>query len=270
MREIAGFGGRLIVHAEDAGLISGDDWHSSRYPDFLATRPPESETTAISTLIAAARGTGCRTHIVHLSAADALPEITAAREAGAPLTVETCPHYLTLAAEDIDDGATQFKCCPPVRGRANAERLWTALSDGVIDFVVTDHSPSTPELKALDIGDFGTAWGGISSLQLGLSLVWTGARERGLALQDVIGWMSSGPARVMDVEGKGAILAGNDADLVVFAPDEVWTVDVATLHHRNAVSPYHGRQVRGAVRATYLGGRRADLDLPALGRFLLR
>lgn len=247
MHEIAGFGGRLIVYAEDAGLISGGDWHSSRYPDFLATRPAESETTAISTLIAAARATGCRTHIVHLSAAEALPEVTVARGAGVPLTVETCPHYLTLAAEDIEDGATPFKCCPPVRGPANAERLWTALSDGVIDFVVTDHSPSTPELKALDEGDFGTAWGGISSLQLGLSLVWTGARERGLALQDVIGWMSSGPA-VMDVEGKGAILAGNDADLVVFAPDEVWTVDVATLHHRNAVSPYHGRQVRGAVR----------------------
>ncbi len=270
MHEIAGFGGRLIVHAEDAGMINGDDWHSSRYPDFLATRPPESETTAISTLIAAARATACRTHIVHLSAAAALPEIIAAREAGVPLTVETCPHYLTLAAEDIEDGATQFKCCPPVRGRANAERLWTALSDGAIDFVVTDHSPSTPQLKALDEGDFGTAWGGISSLQLGLSLVWTGARERGLALQDVIGWMSSGPARVMNVEGKGAILAGNDADLVLFAPDEVSTIDVATLHHRNAISPYHGRQVRGAVRATYLGGRRVDLEAPALGRFLRR
>ena len=270
MKEIAGFGGRLIVHAEDAGLINGDEWHSSRYPDFLASRPPESETTAISTLIAAARTTGCRTHIVHLSAADALPEIAAARADGVPLTVETCPHYLTLAAEDIADGATQFKCCPPVRDRANAELLWSALTDGVIDFVVTDHSPSTPELKALEEGDFGKAWGGISSLQLGLSLVWTGAHERGLALSDVIGWMSSGPARVMQVPGKGAIAAGNDADLVVFAPDEVWTVDVATLHHRNAISPYDGRRVRGAVRATYLGGRRADLDAPARGRFLRR
>ena len=192
MQEIAGFGGRLIVHAEDGGLVSGGDWHSPHYRDFLATRPPESETTAISTLIEAARATGCRTHIVHLSAADALPEITAARAAGVPLTVETCPHYLTLAAEDIDDGATQFKCCPPVRGRDNAERLWTALSDGVIDFVVTDHSPSTPELKGLAEGDFGTAWGGISSLQLGLSVVWSAARERGLVVArrdrlDVVG-----------------------------------------------------------------------------------
>lgn len=270
MHEIAGFGGRLIVHAEDGGLVNSEEWHSSRYPDFLASRPPESETSAIATLIEAARATGCRTHIVHLSAADALPEIAAARDAGVPLTVETCPHYLTLAAESIDDGATQFKCCPPVRGRANAERLWTALSDGVIDFVVTDHSPSTPELKALEVGDFGTAWGGISSLQLGLSLVWSGARERGLALPDVVGWMSAGPARVMDVAGKGAILAGNDADLVVFAPDEVWTVDVATLHHRNAISAYHGREVTGAVRGTYLGGRRVDLEAPARGRFLSR
>ncbi len=270
MHEIAGFGGRLIVHAEDAGLISSDDWHSSRYPDFLASRPPESETTAISTLIAAARATGCRTHLVHLSAADALPEIAAARADGVPLTVETCPHYLTLAAEDIAVGATQFKCCPPVRDRANAERLWAALTDGVIDFVVTDHSPSTPELKALEEGDFAKAWGGISSLQLGLSLVWTGAHERGLALPDVVGWMSSGPARVMQVAGKGAIAAGYDADLVVFAPDEMWTVDVAALHHRNAVSPYHGRKVRGAVRGTYLGGRRADFDGPSQGRFLSR
>ncbi len=270
MHEIAGFGGRLIVHAEDAGMISDGDWHSSRYPDFLATRPPESETTAISIVIEAARVTGCRTHIVHLSAADALPEITAARADGVPLTVETCPHYLTLAAEDIEDGATQFKCCPPVRGRENADRLWTALSDGVIDFVVTDHSPSTPELKALEEGDFGTAWGGISSLQLGLPLVWTGARARGLALQDVIGWMALAPARTMGVEGKGAIVAGNVADLVVFAPDEAWTIDAAALHHKNAISPYHGRRVSGAVRATYLGGRRADIDGPVLGQFLRR
>ncbi|MGA8846261.1 MAG: allantoinase AllB [Nocardioides sp.] len=270
MLEIAGFGGRLIVHAEDGGLIRSDDWHSARYPDFLDSRPQESETRAISTLIAAARDTGCRTHIVHLSAADALTDIAAARADGVPLTVETCPHYLTLAAEDIVDGATQFKCCPPVRNRANAELLWRALADGVIDFVVTDHSPSTPELKALDDGDFGRAWGGISSLQLGLSLVWTGAHERGLSLSDVIGWMSGGPARVMQVAGKGAIAAGNDADLVVFAPDEVWTVDAAALHHRNAVSPYHGHELSGAVRATYLGGRPVNASGPAQGRFLSR
>ena len=258
MREIASFGGRLIAHAEDPGLVGGADLHSRRYRDFLATRPPESEASAIGTLIEAARETGCRTHVVHLSSAAALPAIAAARADGVPLTVETCPHYLTLAAEDVADGATQFKCCPPVRDAANADGLWDGLADGLIDLVVSDHSPSTPELKSLDDGDFGTAWGGISSLQIGLPLVWTAARERGLALEDVVRWMAEAPARVMGVAGKGAIVAGHAADLVVLAPDEAWTVEAARLHHRHAVSPYDGRRVTGAVRATYLAGQRVS------------
>ncbi len=269
MREIASFGGRLIAHAEDPGLVGGTDLHSRRYRDFLATRPPESEATAIGTLIEAARETGCRTHVVHLSSAAALPAIAAARADGVPLTVETCPHYLTLAAEDVADGATQFKCCPPVRDAANADGLWDGLADGLIDLVVSDHSPSTPELKSLDGGDFGTAWGGISSLQIGLPLVWTAARARGLALEDVVGWMSHAPAQVMGVTGKGAIAAGHDADLVVLAPDEQWTVEAARLHHRHAVSPYDGREVTGAVRATYLAGRRVSAG-STTGRLLSR
>ena len=220
---------------------------------------------AIATVIAAARETGCRAHIVHLSSAEALPALAAARADGVRLTVETCPHYLTLCAEDIADGQTQFKCCPPVRDAANADQLWQALADGVIDFVVSDHSPSTIELKRLDEGDFGAAWGGISSLQLGLSLVWTEGRRRDHSLDAVIRWMAARPAEIVGVPDKGSIAVGQDADLVVFAPDETYTVDVATLHHRNAVTPYHGRTLQGVVRATYLRGERVEETGPPPG-----
>jgi allantoinase len=225
-----------------------------RYADFLASRPPAAETTAIDTVIAAARATGCRTHLVHLSSAEALPAIARARADGVRLTVETCPHYLTLRAEDVADGQTQFKCCPPVREAANADRLWAALAEGVIDFVVSDHSPCTPELKRLDVGDFGLAWGGISSVQLGLPLVWTESRRRGHSLAEVTGWMAAGPADRVGVRGKGRIAVGQPADLVVFAPDESFTVDAAALRHRNPVTPYHGRTLDGVVRQTYLRG----------------
>jgi allantoinase len=255
MAEIAEFNGLLIVHAEDPEVIAAHTReHTVHYREFLDSRPPAAENSAIETVIAAARETGCRAHIVHLSSAEAVPALAAARADGVRLTVETCPHYLTLRAEDIADGQTQFKCCPPVRDAANADRLWQALDDGVIDFVVSDHSPSTVDLKRLDEGDFGAAWGGISSLQLGLSLVWTEGRRRDHSLDQVVRWMASRPAEVVGVTGKGSIAIGQDADLVVFAPDEAYTVDVAALHHRNAVTPYHGRTLQGVVRATYLRG----------------
>ena len=184
MTEIAAFDGLLVVHAEDPDVIAAHAVpHTTRYLEFLGSRPPEAELRAVDTVLAAARATGCRTHVVHLSAADTLPALAAARADGVRVSVETCPHYLTLAAEDIADGQTQFKCCPPVRDRANADRLWEGLREGVIDVVVSDHSPATAELKRLDAGDFGAAWGGISSLQLGLPLVWTAARERGVPLE---------------------------------------------------------------------------------------
>jgi len=207
---------------------------------------------------------------VHLSSAEALPALIAARADGVRISVETCPHYLTLQAEDIADGQTQFKCCPPVRDAANRDRLWQALADGVIDFVVSDHSPSTIELKRLDEGDFGTAWGGISSLQLGLSLIWTEARERNHSLDEVVSWMAARPAQIVGVAGKGSIAVGHRADFAVFAPDESYTVDAAALHHRNAVTPYHGRTLTGAVRATYLGGERVQIDGPPQGTLLTR
>jgi allantoinase len=269
MAEIAAFDGLLVVHAEEPEVIAAHATpHAVRYADFLASRPPDAENSAIGKVIAAAQKTGCRAHIAHLSSAQALPELAAARDDGVRVSVETCPHYLTLHAEEIGDGQTQFKCCPPVREAANADRLWQALADGVIDFVVSDHSPCPVELKRLDSGDFGLAWGGISSVQLGLPLVWTEGRRRGHTLAEVTSWMAARPAGIVGVAGKGTIAVGQQADLSVFAPDEMFTVDAAALRHRNAVTPYHGRTVSGVVRQTYLGGKRVVVGDPPRGNLL--
>jgi allantoinase len=182
------------------------------------------------------------------------------------ITVETCPHYLTFAAEEVPDGATSFKCCPPIREVRHREALWAALTDGDVDLVVSDHSPCTPDLKLLDLGDFGAAWGGIASLQVALPAVWTGARTRGIALAEVVRWMAEAPARLAGLPGKGAIAVGKDADLVAFAPDERWTV--GALQHRNPVTPYVGRELAGVVRRTWLRGRPADGS--SVGRLLCR
>jgi len=192
--------------------------------------------------------------VLHLSAAEGAALVAAARADGVAITAETCPHYLTLAAEDVPDGATDHKCAPPIRGRHNRDRLWEALLAGTIDAVVSDHSPCPPADKAADTGDFGAAWGGIASLQLGLPLVWTAAAARGASLVDVAGWMAAGPARVAGLAGKGRIEVGADADLVVFDPDATWQVDPHRLRHRHAVTPYAGRTLRGVVETTYLGG----------------
>jgi allantoinase len=192
---------------------------------------------------------------VHVSAAAVLPLLTAAAADGVRVTAETCPHYLTLAAEDVPAGATEAKCCPPVRDRANREALWAGLRAGTLRCVVSDHSPCTPELKRFDTGDFGVAWGGIASLQLSLPLVWTGARARGSTLPDVVRWMAEGPARLAGLAGKGRIAVGADADLVAFAPEETFVVDPARLRHRHPVGPYAGRSLHGVVRTTWLRGR---------------
>jgi allantoinase len=257
----------FVVHAEDPGQLR-EAPASRRYPDFVASRPPEAENRAVATVLDAAARTGARVHILHLSSASALPLVAAARRDGVRVTAETCPHYLTLAEEEVPDGATEFKCCPPIRDAANRDALWAGLRDGVLDIVVSDHSPCTPELKRREAGDFAAAWGGIASLQLGLPAVWTAARQRGFGLPDVVRWMAGRPAEVAGVAGKGSIAVGGDADLVAFDPEESFVVDPAALHHRNPVTPYAGRRLTGAVRATWLRGQPVTGE--PRGRLLVR
>jgi allantoinase len=207
-------------------------------------------------------------HILHLASASALPLIAAARADGTAVSAETCPHYLTFCAEEIPDGATEFKCCPPIRDAANREGLWAGLAGGLIDMVVSDHSPCPPGLKQREAGDFGAAWGGISSLQLGLAAVWTAARGRGYGLADVVRWMATGPAELAGVPGKGVLAPGYDADLVAFADTASFTVDPARLRHRHPLTPYAGRTLTGVVRRTWLRGQVAG-DAPA-GKLLTR
>ncbi|MQA26346.1 MAG: allantoinase AllB [Micromonosporaceae bacterium] len=263
LREVRGFDGLLIVHAEEPSALNEPE--GPGYADFLASRPDAAEQTAVRRLGELAAVTGARAHVLHVSAAAAAREVARARDAGARISAETCPHYLTLAAEDVPDGATEHKCCPPIRGRANAEALWSALAAGAIGSVVSDHSPCVPELKQ---GDFGSAWGGIASLQLGLPLVWTGARSRGHGLTDVARWMATAPAALVGLPHKGRIATGCDADLVAFAPDDEFVVDPATLRHRHPVTPYAGKRLTGVVRRTWLRGRPVD-DEPA-GQLLRR
>jgi len=201
--------------------------------------------------------------------AGALPLIAAAQADGVRVTAETCPHYLTLDAGHIPDGATEFKCCPPIRDAANADALWRALADGLITCVVSDHSPCTPELKRRETGDFAAAWGGIASVQLGLPVIWTAARERGHPLSDVVEWMARRPADLVGLAGKGRIAPGADADLVAFDPEATFTVDPHRLHHRHAVTPYAGKVLHGVVRTTWLRGRTVTAER-ADGRLLTR
>ncbi len=271
LAEAATFDGLVIVHAEDPDTIDGAPPPEGRaYAGFLGSRPKVAEERAISLVVDAARETGARAHILHLSDADALPLLADARASGVRVSVETCPHYLTLEAEEIPDGATQFKCCPPIRDHANRDRLWAGLADGTIATIVSDHSPCTEDLKRLDTGDFGEAWGGIAGLQLGLPAIWTEARRRGHSLADVVRWMARGPADQVGLADRGRIAVGATADLVVFAPDEDFTVDVAALHHKNPVSAYAGRTLTGTVRRTWLAGIPVDIDAAPRGRLLRR
>jgi len=270
MAEVARLGALLVVHAEDeAALAAAPPASGRRYSDYLASRPIGSETVAVAELMGLVERTGARTHVVHVSSGAAAELIGAARRRGVPISGETCPHYLTLAAEDVPDGATAYKCCPPIRDRAEQDRLWAALDEGALTSVVSDHSPCPPDLKRLERGDFGDAWGGIASVQLGLPVVWTAARRRGVALGSVVRWMASAPADLVGLTGKGRIEVGADADFVAFAPDETWTVDPAALHHRHAVTPYAGRELTGVVRRTWLRGAETDPATPR-GRLLRR
>ncbi len=265
VRELAGLtpgGAPLLVHAEDPGIIaaaaavSGLAEAPTSYSAYLASRPPRAEVKAIETMIALCRRHKSRVHIVHVATADALDVLREARAGGeVAITAETCPHYLTFVSETIDDGATEFKCAPPIRGRANREGLWRGLTEGVLDLIASDHSPCPPEMKLMERGDFANAWGGVSSLQLSLPAVWTEAHERGVGLEQVSRWLSRAPAKLAGIDAfKGRIAPGYDADIVVWDPEARWTVRGAALQHRHTVTPYDGRSLLGVVHATFLRG----------------
>jgi allantoinase len=271
----------LIAHAElsapieAAARAAGEQNDPRSYATFLATRPRAAEDEAVELLIRLSRETGARVHVVHHSSADALPALRGAKAEGVRITAETCPHYLALASEEIADGATEFKCCPPIRERENRERLWSALGENLIGMIVSDHSPCPPEMKRREAGDFLAAWGGISSLQLRLPVVWTEARRRGFRLERLTEWLAAAPARLAGLEDrKGAIRVGADADLVVWKPDETFRVDPSALEHRHKLTPYAGRELSGVVAATFLRGEkiygRGEFAAEPRGKFLLR
>ena len=264
---VASFGGLLLVHAEDPGWLT-DVPAGADYAAFAASRPESAEFAAVRAVVDVSRRTGCRMHVVHLAAGSALRLVRLARDAGIPVTAETCPHYLALAADELSGPTTTYKCCPPIRDAANRDLLWSGLAERTIGMVVSDHSPCPADLKALDTGNLAEAWGGISSLQLGLPVVWTAARERGHDLADVVRWMAAGPADRAALHRKGRLEVGADADLCVLAPDESFVVDPAGLEHRHPITPYAGRTLTGVVRETWLAGRRIDLDDEPRGRLL--
>ncbi len=257
---IARSGLPLLVHAELPGPIESaterlrdDDW--TRYATYLQSRPEEAELTAIRLMLSLCREFGFRLHIVHLATGLALEMLHSARSSGLAVSVETCPHYLHFEAEAIADGATQCKCAPPIRGRANREQLWRGLKEGIIDCVVTDHSPCPPAMKRTESGNFRDAWGGIASLSTALAVVWTDAQRRGFTLTDIARWMSAGPAKLAGCSAsKGQLTAGFHADFVVFDPEAEFTVTTERLHQRHDVSPYLGETLHGVVRRTYLRG----------------
>ena len=255
---LARLGLPLMVHAEDpTRLLPAPHGGSRRSASYLASRPPVAESEAIALLVRLMEWCPTPVHVVHLSSSESLDTIRAARARGLPLTVETCPHYLTFAAEDIPDGATEYKCAPPIRGRAERDALWDALIRGEIDLVASDHSPCPPAMKESG-GDFFAAWGGIASLQLALPAVWTGARARGVSPERVAEWMASNTARLARLDDrKGRLATGYDADIVVWEPEASFRVVPAQLEHRHAVTPYAGRELFGRVRATFVGGQLA-------------
>jgi allantoinase len=275
--ELARLGALLIVHAEVPGPISRTgipacpggvessslqertdrNVHPTKYDTFLRSRPRAAEDEAVALMIKLCREFGTRVHIVHHSSADSLSLLREAKAAGLPITAETCPHYLVFVAEEIPDGATQFKCCPPIRELENREQLWEALAGGTLDMIVSDHSPCPPAMKLPESGDFLQAWGGISSLQLRLPVVWTECQRRGFSFAELTRWLSSAPAALVGLEGrKGSIAVGNDADLVIWNPEKQFRVDAESLHHRHKVTPYQDRVLEGVVEKTFLRGRK--------------
>lgn len=262
MPVMAELGAVLLAHSEDPRIIeaatkAAAKLPANRYSSWLASRPVEAEVKAIELLVRLAAATKTFLHIVHVSSAEAIAVIRDAKAAGLAITAETCPHYLNFAAADISEGATEFKCAPPIRENENRDGLWNALGEGVLDFIASDHSPCPPELKGKETGDFFAAWGGIASLELTLPAVWTSARPRGYSVGRLADWLCRGPARMARLAGrKGAISKGADADFVIWNPDVKYRVELERLHQRHKLTPYAGRELQGAVTATFLRGRK--------------
>ena len=258
MPELTRLGALLIVHAElphESDEVNGKD--PTLYDTFLSSRPCADENKAIKLMIRLSREFGTRVHIVHLSSAEALPMLREARASGVKISAETCPHYLHFVSESIAAACTEFKCCPPIRDLDNREQLWHGLVDGTIETVVSDHSPCLAELKLRELGDFMQAWGGISSLQLRLPIVWTEARRRGLSILDLSRWLCYEPARLINLHHrKGSIALGQDADLIVWDPEAEFTVSSEMLYHRNKLTPYDGEVLSGLVQKTFLRGQK--------------
>ena len=247
----------LLVHAEWPARLRDWQGRPDSYAAYLASRPRAAENEAVARVVRLSRESRTRVHILHLSSAEALDTVAKAKSQGLAVTAETCPHYLCFSAEEVADGATEFKCAPPIRERENRERLWQGLAAGTLDMVVSDHCPSPPELKKRDSGDFAQAWGGISSLGLTLAATWTAASERGFGLEDLTRWLSAAPAKLAGLSPwKGAIAPGKNADFVVWDPETSWRVEPSKLHQRHKLTPYAGRVLKGVVAATYLKGRK--------------
>ncbi len=278
--KLASLGAPLLAHAEVPGPIEAAEQKLAKsafrkHSTWLASRPREAEDQAISLLVRLCREYQVAIHIVHLSSSDSAAQLRHAKKEGLAVTVETCPHYLTFAAEDVPDGATEFKCAPPIRERENRERLWAALGDGTIDLIVSDHSPSPPQMKLPETGDFLRSWGGIASLQLSLPAVWTEARKRGYSVNRLAKWLCAAPARLAGLnKRKGSIAVGYDADLVIWNPEAKFVVDPRALHHRHKIAPYAGRELAGVVETTFLRGRtifdRGEFAPSPIGKVLRR
>ena len=278
---LAKIGAPLLAHSElpgpidDAAKRRADSASRKSYQTWLDSRPRAAENDAIELLLRLGREFGVHIHVVHLSSSDVIPRIQKAKATGQPLSVETCPHYLDFSSEEIADGATSFKCAPPIRERENRERLWAGLRSGTIDMIATDHSPCPPEMKCQETGDFMDAWGGIASLQLSLPAVWTEAKRRGFSLPNLAKWLCEAPARLAGLaHQKGTIAPGRDADLVIWNPEVGFKVDPAQLHHRHKLTPYAGRDLMGIVEATFLRGMKifegGEFCAAPAGQVLLR
>lgn len=243
---------RLLVHCELSKVLSFQESESS-YLNYMNSRPREWEDNAIELMIQLSQEFNCKVHVVHLSSSNSIKKIQEAKSKGIPITVETSQHYLYFSSEEIGNGKTEYKCAPPIREKENNIKLYKALEENIIDFVATDHSPCTPNLKELESGNFMKAWGGISSIQFALSVLWTVVKNNNGSIHQLVKWLSENPAKCIGFKNtKGKIEIGFDADLIVLNPEEKFTVTESSIHHKNKITPYLNKLLCGVVHQTYL------------------